>query len=106
MKNTKKSIIICSVVILFCLIMAVVDGILKSNYVVKSAIKLAIFLGFPLLYAFFDKELEIKSIFRLRKKDIGFAVGLGVGVFVVFEALGIKNCAEFFFANILVRPFF
>lgn len=83
MKNTKKSIIICSVVILFCLIMAVVDGILKSNYVVKSAIKLAIFLGFPLLYAFFDKELEIKSIFRLRKKDIGFAVGLGVGVFVV-----------------------
>ena len=83
MKNSKKVISICTIVILFCLIMAVVDGILKSSYVVKSAIKLGLFLGFPLLYAFLDKGLQIKSIFILRKKDLGFSFGLGICVFVV-----------------------
>lgn len=83
MKNSKKVISICTIVILFCLIMAVVDGILKSSYVVKSAIKLVIFLGFPLLYAFFDKELQIKSIFKPNKRGFGYAVGLGIGVYAV-----------------------
>ena len=83
MKNSKKVISICTIVILFCLIMAVVDGILKSGYVMKSAIKIAIFLGFPLLYAYFDKEVQTKHLFVLAKKGFGFALVLGVGVYAV-----------------------
>ena len=96
MKNNKK-IIICSMVILFCLIMAIVDGILKSDYAVKSAIKLAIFLGFPLLYAYFDKEVQTKHIFVLTKKGFGFALGLGLGVYAVILGgyLTLKNIFDF-----------
>lgn len=83
MKNIKKPIIICSFVILFCMIMAVVDGILKSDYAVKSAIKFVIFLGFPFLYSYFDKSLHLKTLFKPNKKTFGVALGLGVGVYAV-----------------------
>lgn len=83
MQNKKKIFTICSLVSIFCIIMAVVDGVLMADYFAKSAIKLVLFLGFPAVYAFFDKELSIKPLFKLKGKGLLLAVFLGVGVYAV-----------------------
>ena len=47
MKINKKSIVIISLMVILCIIMAVVDGVVMANYFVKSAIKLVLFIGVP-----------------------------------------------------------
>ncbi len=37
---------ISGIVVVFCAIMAIVDGVLQADYFMKSAIKLVLFLGF------------------------------------------------------------
>ena len=83
MRNKKKIFTICSLVSLFCIIMAIVDGVLMADYFVKSAIKLVLFLGVPAIYAFFDKELSVKPLFKLNSNGLLLAVFLGVGVYAV-----------------------
>ena len=83
MKNAKKSILLIALVIVFCGVMAVIDGILKADYFIKSAIKLVLFLGFPCIYALTDKSLNIRRLFKTKKRDIGFAVLLGIAVYAV-----------------------
>lgn len=83
MKNSKKIFIISASVVVFCIIMAVIDGILQANYAVKSAIKLVMFLGFPALYAMTDKTLRLKSLFTMNKRSSGFAICLGILVYFI-----------------------
>ncbi len=81
MKN--KVFVISSLVVLFCIIMAIVDGVLKADYFTKSAIKLVLFLGFPAIYILFDKEFSLKPLFILNGKGILSAVLIGIGVYAV-----------------------
>lgn len=97
MINKKTTLIISAFVVLFCLIMAYVDGILMANYFAKSVIKLVMFLGFPVLYTCLDKNLQIKSLFRFDKKGTPLAVGLGIGVYIIILGgyLLLKNVFDF-----------
>lgn len=83
MQNTKKAFAICGIVILFCIIMALIDGVLKANYFTKSAIKLVLFLICPIVYALLDKGLQIKPLFAFDKQGIIRALGLCVAVYAV-----------------------
>ncbi len=83
MKNKKKTYAISFGVIAFCVIMAFVDGVFRADYFIKSLIKLVLFLGFPLLYAIFDKEFTVKEIFKINKKGVLVSLALGVGVYAV-----------------------
>ncbi len=83
MRRVKKSGIIVGLVVLFCAVMPVVDGVLQANYFVKSAIKLVLFLGFPAAYAVLDKGLKVKKLFVPDRHGLIFAVGLGVAVYAV-----------------------
>lgn len=83
MKNYKKTTIISLIIITFCIIMALIDGVFKADYAVKSAIKLVIFLGFPALYAFLDKELKIKPLFLINKQGIKLALCLCIPLYFV-----------------------
>ena len=83
MEMRKKSFIIMTIVIVFCILMAIVDGVLKVNYFLKSAIKLVLFLGFPALYALLDKDLRIKPLFAIDRKGMKTALLLCVGVYFV-----------------------
>lgn len=83
MKNKTKTYLMSAIVIVFCVVMAIVDGVLMAHYFKKSAVKLVMFLALPLLYSFFDKKLEIKSLFVAKKKGILNALLLGVGVYAV-----------------------
>ena len=79
----KKAFILSFLVVAFCVVMALVDGVFMADYFVKSAIKLVLFLCVPLIYAFFDKELSVKNLFKIDKKGILPAVLMGVLIYVV-----------------------
>ncbi len=83
MTDKKRSIILCGIIIIFCLVMAYIDGILKANYFAKSAIKLVLFLALPTLYAGVDKGIKIKPLFHPDKQGLGLALPLCVGVYGV-----------------------
>ncbi|MBQ4518695.1 MAG: CPBP family intramembrane metalloprotease [Clostridia bacterium] len=61
--------------------MAVIDGVLKVDYAVKSIIKLALFLILPVIYSLFDKDINIKELFIPRKRGIKRSIILGISVY-------------------------
>ena len=81
--NAKKAVFMVAIIVVFCIFMAVIDGILKADYFIKSAIKVVLFLILPILYACYDKDLKIKEIFRPDKKGIILAGCLCVLVYVI-----------------------
>ncbi len=81
--NTKKAILMVALVSVFCVIMAIIDGILKANYFTKSVLKLVLFLILPFIYSFFDKDIKIKENFIPEKKGMKSAVFLCGLVYIV-----------------------
>lgn len=83
MENKKTTILITFIVIAFCIIMAVIDGVLMADYFTKSMIKLILFLGLPLIYGVIDKNLNLKRLFIPDKNGMKFALILGGLIFIV-----------------------
>ena len=84
MKNrAKKTALMIILIISFCILMAVVDGVLKAGYFNKSLIKIMLFLVLPCVYAFYDNDIKIKDMFNPREKGIKTAILLGVLVYVI-----------------------
>lgn len=81
--NTKKSIFMVVLIVLLCVLMAVIDGVFKTDYFIKSAIKLVLFLMFPVVYSFYDRDIRIKEIFKPKNSGIKKAILLGVSVYVI-----------------------
>ena len=91
----KKHLTVILAALICCGIMSLIDGVIRPGYGVKSAIKIALFLGIPVLLALIDKSLSALSLFRFPKKGLLAALILGVGVYGII--LG---------GYFLVRPFF
>jgi len=72
-----------SLILIACALMAIVDGIFKADYLVKSIIKLVLFLILPAVYALYDKEIRIKDLFKRKKSGLKIAIPLCVSVYVV-----------------------
>jgi len=70
-------------VIFACIVMTCVDGVMQPGYIVKSIIKLSLFIGLPLLLATRDPVLDLRSLFRTKRRGIAAALGLGAAVYVV-----------------------
>ncbi len=59
----------------------------RPVYIIKSLYKIIIFAGLPLIYCAFDKEVNFKEYFEIKdKKQIKFAVALGLGVYLLIQA--------------------
>lgn len=92
----RKSIFsIVAVTAVCCAAMALVDGVWRPGYALKSAIKLTLFFLLPLLLSLFNKDVLYLKLFRFQKKGILSALGLGIGVYTLI--LG---------AYFLISPFF
>ena len=92
----KRSVIlIFAVTIICCVAMAVVDGILRPGYAVKSVIKMAMFMLIPLIASRVDRGVLYLPLLRPKNKGLLPAIALGVGIYVVI--LG---------GYFLVSPFF
>ena len=92
----KKTVFgILALTVASCAVMAVVDGVIQPGYAVKSIIKIALFLLIPLGFAFLNKDISIKTLFKFKVKPFLFALLLGVGIYALI--LG---------AYFAVRPFY
>ena len=83
-KNSKRHII--AIIAIACILMAFVDIVWQPGYILKSAIKVTLFLLFPLMYAQIRKDVSYKYLFRFDWKHFGFSIGLGLAVFIFIIA--------------------
>lgn len=64
-----------------CAVMAAVDGVIQPGYAGKSAVKLGMFLLLPLLLSRWNREIQLKSLFRVQKGRFRTALLLGLGIY-------------------------
>ena len=81
--NTKKAILMVTLIVLFCLLMAVIDGVYKADYFIKSVVKFVMFLILPAIYSFFDKNIKIKDVFIPQKSDLKQSIFLCILVYAL-----------------------
>ncbi len=81
-KTKKNRLFVCIAVIVCCAVMALVDGVIRPPYAVKSAVKIALFLAFPLGFAYLNK-LKPLELLKPEKKSVLLGFLLGGGTFAV-----------------------
>lgn len=89
------TILVIAVTVICCLAMALVDGVIRPSYEIKSAIKIALFMLIPLIASRLDHSVLYLQLLRPKKKGLLPAIALGIGIYVVI--LG---------GYFLVSPFF
>lgn len=80
--KTKRNLII-AITVVVCGLMSIVDAFIQPGYLVKSIIKIALFLLLPIFYSLYDKNCNLKRLFIPDKKGLFTAVLLGLGVYGV-----------------------
>ena len=85
MNQKKKKIYLIISTILCALIMSFIDGVIKPDYLIKSIIKVVLFLIVPLIYFLINKDetKELKKLFLPRKKELIISLILGLFVYLV-----------------------
>ena len=81
--SKKKTTIIISIVIICCVIMSLIDVVIKPQYMVKSIIKILLFLVCPFIYSVYDKSLNLKLLFKANKKGLIIAILSGAFIFAI-----------------------
>ena len=81
MLKTKN--LIFSISIISTIIMLLVDGVIAPAYWIKSLIKIIFFLLLPLMLLTSNKEMSLKSMFKLNKKGLLNSLGLGILLYVI-----------------------
>ena len=79
----KEKIGIIVTVIICCVIMALAETVIEPAYIVKSAMKAAVFLLLPLLTLKIFKIKVFDGNFALNKKDIIKLLALGLAIYGV-----------------------
>lgn len=81
----KKALYIILSVLILALLMSFIDGFIKPPYLIKSVVKIVLFLIVPMVYfALYKKERkQLKEIFIPKSKDFFRAIVLGVAVYGV-----------------------
>lgn len=83
MKKKKELTAIIILISICCGIMAVIDGIIQPDYAVKSAIKIVLFLICPIVYSLFDKDINLKYLFKWNKKGGKLTIILAGTVYIL-----------------------
>ena len=95
MNSTKNRIQIIGIIIIACFAMAFVDTLWQPGYIIKSIVKLSLFLLLPIFYSRFKKDVSYKYLFRFDWKHFGISLAMGIAVFVFI-----------FIAYIFIGPYF
>jgi len=78
-----KKIQIPILVTIACVVMAIVDSVIQPGYAIKSGVKIILFLLIPIVYALFNKEINIRKLMKPTKSGIVAALCLGGVVYIV-----------------------
>ena len=81
-------------VIIACVIMSVVDAVIQPGYIIKSIIKIVLFLLIPIIYSLFKKDYGISKIMKPDKNGFLFAFVLGIVIYIIILS------AYFIFRNV------
>lgn len=84
-KNASKTQIIM-IIFIACLLMAFVDTIWQPGYIIKSSIKIGLFLLLPLIYAKIKSDVSYKYLFKFDWKHFTVSIGMGLAVFAFILA--------------------
>lgn len=111
MSKTNKYFIV-SIVVLACAVMGLVDAVIMPSYLIKSAIKISLFLLLPFAYFVFSKDLEIKKHLIPTKKGFLYSILTGflvfsiiIGAFFLFRnVFDFSNIASSLIGNAGVNP--
>lgn len=82
-KNKKYAYWIMALVLICCVIMAFVEIVIEPVYAVKSAIKVIVFFGFPLIFGKITNIKLFDNSFALNKKDIFKLLALGSFIYAI-----------------------
>lgn len=93
----KKQVWIVIMVVLACFCMGYVDAVLRPGYVLKSVMKILLFMGLPLLYSRLDPDFSFRGLFRSDRKGILTALAAGAGAYVLILSayFVLKNYFDF-----------
>lgn len=78
----KQARSILTILLFGCAVMAVVDGVIQPGYAIKSLVKLTLFLGLPLWWSR-QAGVSLRPLFARPRQGLGWAAGIGAGVFAV-----------------------
>ena len=74
----RKTLVLSLLIIFLSLTMSFIDGFYNPSYIIKSLIKILLFLVIPIIYLSTQNELHhIKDIFHIHKKHIGYSILFG-----------------------------
>lgn len=77
---------IAAAVAVGCVVMTLVDGVVQPGYIAKSLVKLALFIGLPLLCARRCGTFTLRGLFRTDRRGVLTALALGAAVYAVVLA--------------------
>ena len=82
--NKKSFYVMLSIIVLSC-IMAAIDAFVQPGYLVKSIIKIILFLLIPAVFFLVHKSERhvVKNLFALKKTGLVKSLGLGITIFVI-----------------------
>ena len=78
----RKKLYICISVAVCCALMALVDGVIRPPYFIKSAIKVLLFMAVPVIFGRIYK-MNVFSIMKPEKKAVITGLLLGGGTFLI-----------------------
>lgn len=85
--NRKNNPSLIFIMIISIISMAIIDSYIQPGYIVKSIIKLFIFLVIPILYSIKNKALSLIDYFKIKSiKEIMKSLILGLGIYGIIIA--------------------
>lgn len=97
-KKEKMQVILIMAIICFgCTVMAVMDGIIRPGYALKSAVKILVFFLVPMIYSNCTKSIDWKKIFQWNKKGmkVTFMLAISVYLFILGAYFVVQNFFDF-----------
>lgn len=83
-KKEKMQVIIIMAIICFgCAVMAIMDGIIRPGYALKSAVKILVFFLVPMIYSNCTKSIDWKRLFRWDKRGMKVTFMLAISVYLL-----------------------
>lgn len=82
----KNGVLIIGLVIICCIIMSIIDAVVQPGYMLKSIIKIFLFLICPVAYSVYDKKTNLKLLFKVNKEGFVVALISGISIFILIFA--------------------
>ena len=96
----KKKVIIIGIVLFSCVIMGLIDAVIQPGYIIKSLVKIPLFLILPLIYCKVYKDRDLRKVLIPSRKGFVRALGVGALIFAIIISAYMLLKDVFDFTNV------